>query len=318
MKGHAQFCCPACKGALVAAPELLSCPPCQRTYPIDDGSADFSGGTYYDQFDGPHTLSPDQLQGLDNEIAGATARIESFYGPLLDRRVGHQGGGPLRVLDSGCGNGLSVDLLRARGIEAWGNDVSALRKWQWASCEHKDHLVVAPSQSLPFSDSYFDSVISSGVLEHIGVEEHGGARYTVRPLPDRDNARIAFLRELTRVLHPSGVLYLDFPNGAFPIDFWHGTVAGQARFHSLREGFLPTVREIRVYLRCLGSRKVRALSPANRLQMKQVGQHWYGRAARLPMVALLRLMKLDPTGWLAASALNPYLVLEVTATSTPA
>ena len=41
-------------------------------------------------------------------------------------------------------------------------------------------------------------VISSGVIEHIGVEEHGGASYSVRPLPDRDALRARFVGELLR------------------------------------------------------------------------------------------------------------------------
>jgi len=305
--------CTTCHGGLVKAAANLICQQCADHFDFTNGVADFSGGTYYDQFGGPETLSPQEHLGLENENAGVTARIQGFYLPMIRALASNESDTrPVRVLDSGCGNGLSVDLLRRHHMEAWGNDISALRKWQWQTRACRAHLVVAPSQSLPFPDRYFDAVLSSGVLEHIGVAEQGGGNYAVRPLPGRDEARVSFLRELARVLRPDGMLFLDFPNGAFPIDFWHGNVPGAARFHSLREGFLPTVREIRAYFRELGHFQVQPLSPAGRLRMRQVGSHWYGRLARLPMALYLNVMKLDQTGWLAASALNPYLVLRVT------
>ncbi len=140
---------------------------------------------------------------------------------------------PFRVLDSGCGNGIAVDLLGEAGIEAWGNDVSALRKWQWQERKFRHRLVVADTRQLPFGDGAFDMVISSGVLEHVGVEEGRNPGYFVKAKADRDRQRLAFLEELVRVLAPGGALYLDFPNGAFPIDFWHGDQPGGARFHKM-------------------------------------------------------------------------------------
>jgi hypothetical protein len=55
------------------------------------------------------------------------------------------------------------------------------------------------------------------VIEHIGVAETGVPKYSVRPLPDRDDQRAAFLAELFRVTRAGGVVFLDCPNGAFPI-----------------------------------------------------------------------------------------------------
>ncbi|MCP3956267.1 MAG: class I SAM-dependent methyltransferase [bacterium] len=304
--------CSSCHHSLKHASSQLSCTTCNRNYPIEIGSADFSRGIYYDAFDGPESLTEAHEEGLRNEVTGTRARIEDYYGPLLRSELGAMDlGRPPRVLDSGCGNGISVDMLSEAGFEAWGNDISALRKWQWRERGNRERLVVAPSQELPFPDNYFDAVISSGVLEHVGVEEHGGDSYSVRPLPNRNEARCEFLADLLRVLDPSGVLLLDFPNGAFPIDFWHGTKPGGARFHSIREGFLPTVSEVRAHLRTLGRFSVTPLSPHRRLKMRQVGQHWYGRLLRIPMTALLNLMGYRLFEPLAGSPLNPYLVLKV-------
>lgn len=267
----APYVCPECRGPLSVEPLGLSCVACGLRFSVEDGIADFARGAYYDSFAGEE-LPACQLEGLENEVEGTRSRIEGYYLPLLRRLAVRLGLSPaeLRVLDCGCGNGLSVDLLREAGFAAWGNDLSELRKHQWRERRYRDHLLVGDALKLPLPEGYFHAVLSSGVIEHIGVAETGGASYTVRPLPDRDEQRIRFLGELLRVLGRGGELWLDFPNGAFPIDFWHGTQAGGARVHSLDEGFLPTLREVRSYLSQipeaggLGRSVPTAASPAGR------------------------------------------------------
>lgn len=304
-------CC-RCKGRLDEAAQELFCASCNAHYPCTDRIVDFSGGAYYDNFPGPEVLSAENRHGLANECEGA--RIEDFYLPLLDQLAEAAGSarrGP-RALDSGCGNGESVDILCRRGIDAWGHDLSALRKWQWRERERRDRLVVADGASLPFSGGFFDVIIASGVLEHIGVSEEGGARYRVRPLPNRDDLRRAYLAELVRVTAPGGRLFLDFPNGAFPIDFWHGGKPGGARFHSPGEGFLPTVAQIRALCDQIDERLIVTVrSPEGRLRFRQVSSHWYGRAFRTPMRILQKWMSTPLFRFLAAWPINPYLVIEI-------
>ncbi len=304
--------CPLCKSGLSQSESQLSCSDCGARFPRLNGIADFSRGAYYDNFPGPEVLSEENLRGLENESEGA--RIEGFYLPLLDRiaaagAVSRQG---IRVLDSGCGNGEAVDVLNRHGFDAWGHDFSALRKWQWLRRERRDRLVVADGASLPFADGFFNVVIASGVLEHVGVSEEGGGRYRVRPLPDRDERRRMYLAELVRVLDSGGRLFVDSPNGAFPIDFWHGVTPGGARFHWPGEGFLPTVSQIRGLCRRIDERLiVRVASPEGRLRFNQVSSHWYGRLFRAPMAALYRLMSVPFLRFLAATPVNPYLVIEI-------
>ena len=306
------YVCPQCRGSLAGAPEGLSCASCGVLYPVTDGIADFAGGAYYDSFDGQE-LATGHLEGLENEVGGTRSRIEGYYLPLLRRLARRLGPkklglppGEVRVLDCGCGNGLSVDLLRDAGFAAWGNDLSALRKWQWRERRHRDQLLVADARQLPFPGGFFHAVLSSGVIEHIGVAETGGETYTVRPLPDRDGQRVRFLGELLRVLGTGGELWLDFPNGAFPIDFWHGTQAGGARVHPLDEGFLPTLREVRGYLAQIpGGWRARPLSPHGRLACRQVRRQWYGRLLYLPAAAFLWSTRLPGLRSLAGSPLNP-------------
>jgi SAM-dependent methyltransferase len=303
--------CPRCHTRLESTSSHLLCGSCGRSFPVDDGIADFAEGTYYDNFPGPEVLTADALQGLSNEHE--SARLEDYYlSKIRGLSVGRKPAGKLRVLDSGCGNGESVDALLAAGFDAWGHDLSALRKWQWKTRARRDRLVVADGSALPFPDGFFAAVIASGVLEHVGVTESGGENYAVVPLPDRDARRASFLSGLLRVLSKQGSLFLDFPNGAFPIDFWHGTKAGGARWHPTREGFLPTVHEIEsLCSRIDDSIAVTPLSPHRRLRFNQVAGHWYGRLFRFPMKAFYRLMSVPGFRFLAATPLNPYLVLEI-------
>lgn len=296
--------CPRCRALLhPAGPDVLRCAN-GHEWPAGNGIADFAEGSYYDRFDPETDLRAGHAEGLALELEGTRRRIVGFYAPLLPPRG--------RVLDCGCGNGLSVDLLNDAGFDAWGNDLSALRKWQWRERNRRDRLVVASALTLPFPDDYFDAIVSSGVIEHIGVEETGVPRYTVRPLPDRDALRLAFFRELTRVLAPGGTLFVDCPNRLFPVDFWHADRPGRPRFHSPREPFLPSYGELRRYaLAALPNASVEPLSPHRRLQFRQASRHWYGRLFARPMDGFLKLMTVRPFRMLAAGALNPFLVVKI-------
>jgi SAM-dependent methyltransferase len=308
------YVCPACHSVLSRSGSALACEPCGRSFPIEDGIADFVSGDYYDRFAPGAEISPTNQAGLDHEVAGARSRIHDYYLPRLEearRRLG--GDRAWRVLDCGCGNGISVDLLNAAGFEAWGNDPSALRKWQWRERRSRDKLFVSNGSSLPFPDGFFDAVLASGVLEHVGVQELRSDRYEVRPLPTRDADRRQFLAELLRVTARDGTIWLDFPNGDFPIDFWHGNRPGAARPHGTNEGFLPNAGEVRRHLREIDpAATARFHSPDRRLHFRQVRSHWYGRVFSMPARMFLRLMLYPPFHYLAASPLNPFLVVEIT------
>jgi SAM-dependent methyltransferase len=280
----------------VQSAATLRCTSCAADYPVELDIVDFSGGMYYDAYEPGQELSEEHRRGLAAEVFGSRWRIENYYAPKLEKGS--------RVLDCGCGNGVSVDVLMDLGFDARGVDLSALRKWQWRQREHRDRLAVASALRLPFDDGVFDSVLSSGVIEHLGVAEEGGARYRVTPLPDRDEQRRAYVAELLRVTRFGGSVFIDCPNGAFPIDFWHGTVGGSARFHRRDERFLPTVDEIEGYAPGMHAT---AHSPHRRFAFRQVGRHWYGRLLAWPVALAFAL-----AGRLfARTALNPYLVLEI-------
>ena len=291
-----KYRCPACRGRLTPGGGELRCSPCGSSYPREHEIADFSRGVYYDHFTPGQELPAEHRAGLAAEVSGARWRIENFYAAKLR--------GAREVLDCGCGNGVSVDVLIERGFDAWGIDLSALRKWQWRDRTNRDRLAVASALQLPFDDDSFDAVVSSGVIEHIGVEETGGETYRVAPTPGRHSLRAQFVAELLRVARPGGRVFIDCPNGAFPIDFWHGRVGGGARFHRRDEGFLPTFREIQSLA---GGVPVVAHSPHRRFAFRQVGRHWYGKLLARPMTAYFAIAG----AFVARTALNPYLVVEM-------
>jgi SAM-dependent methyltransferase len=258
------------------------------------------------RFDPATELTAALEAGLRNEEAGTRARILDFYAPRLRGRT--------TVLDAGCGNGLSVDLLREAGYEAWGVDSAPLRRWQWRERRNRSRLAVADVRMLPFGSSSFDAVISSGVIEHIGVVEQRTAsgQYSVTGSDTRFGERVRFLSELLRVLRPGGVLFIDAPNGLFPIDFWHATEAGQARWHSWREPFLPTPGELVRLMRATGvPTELCFRSPHGRLAFRQVQRWWYGRLLAPIAAGVLSAMTMPGLRFLARTPFNPFLVAEI-------
>lgn len=96
-------------------------------------------------------------------------------------------GGSGRLLDLGCGPGVSARLAWEQGYEVYGVDQEEefLRMAQ----EHcpEGNYVQADFKKLPFADVFFDAVLCECVL-------------SLAPAPDE------VLREIRRVLRPGGVL----------------------------------------------------------------------------------------------------------------
>lgn len=172
-------------------------------------------------------------------------------------------------------------------------------------------LVLADAGTLPFTEGTFGAVISSGMIEHVGVRE-SSSPYRVWAEPDRDHQRECVLAELIRVTASEGQTIVDCPNGIFPIDFWHGDTIGSFRLHPIPDVLLPTPGQFRLWGRRLGFRpRLRRLS--GRLRFRQVGRHWWGRFLRPMMAIYLRALDFIVSlgmGRLAAPA-YPYLVVQL-------
>lgn len=105
-------------------------------------------------------------------------------------------GAPLRLLDMGCGTGITLDRLgRGEGLAAFGVDLepSAL-----AFCGERglSRLARASVTALPFPAGTFDVVTALDVVEHV---------------PDD----VAALGEAARVLRPDGVAIVTVPAHAW-------------------------------------------------------------------------------------------------------
>lgn len=97
---------------------------------------------------------------------------------------------PNRVLDIGCAKGYLVDVLREKGIEAFGVDIS-----QYAIDQSPLHIQPyvetcdLNTEILPYPDNHFDCIICMGTLEYIAMQQHA-------------------LKEISRVLAKGGILLM--------------------------------------------------------------------------------------------------------------
>lgn len=116
--------------------------------------------------------------------------MRRIAGRLLERA--NLAGSSLRVLDAGCGTGLTLSWIGlATGATPVGLDRAAdALRW----CQSRGHrgLLQGDAVRLPFRDAAFDLVISLDVLQHL-------------PRPGGDRSALS---EFARVLAPHGVLLL--------------------------------------------------------------------------------------------------------------
>lgn len=90
-------------------------------------------------------------------------------------------------LDIGCREGYQSEKLLALGYEVTSIDIE---------CSYTKCIYMDANKPLSFSDSYFDLIWCSEVIEHL------------------DNPR-AFVKECKRILKPEGVMILTTPNSCF-------------------------------------------------------------------------------------------------------
>lgn len=101
-----------------------------------------------------------------------------------------------KVLDSGCGNGRLLEILRDR--DYFGVDISEKLIEIAKQKYHKGKFLVTDALNLPFPDNFFDKIYSLSVLHNIPSKEF----------------RLQYLKEAKRVLKPGGLLILRV------WDFW--------------------------------------------------------------------------------------------------
>lgn len=117
-----------------------------------------------------------------------------------------------RILDVGCGIGTYVRRFQAFSDEVHGVDVDRQRVEE-ASKELRN-IRVAPAESLPYPDDFFDLVFLNEVIEHV----------------DDDRATIA---EACRVTRPGGRIVVFAPNRLFPFETHGAYLRGRYRFGNI-------------------------------------------------------------------------------------
>ena len=113
-----------------------------------------------------------------------------------------------RVLDVGCGHGITPPELIAQTCTFWGVDASPemLRHGRKSHGSHRSvHFALGTAERLSFSSEVFDVVICAGVIEFV----------------DDDQLAVS---EMARVLKPGGTLIIGFPNRYSPFRLWRDFV----------------------------------------------------------------------------------------------
>lgn len=122
-----------------------------------------------------------------------------------------------RVLEGGCGTGVHVYHLQRHGYQSVGIDNAPETVRHAKEAVPEMDIREGDVRALPFPDNHFDGYWSIGVIEHFwdGYDE--------------------VLREMRRVLKPSGYLFLTFPymsplrrwkakRGKYPVTMSHSSV----------------------------------------------------------------------------------------------
>ena len=289
-----EFACPTCRGLVREDGVELACTSCSRRYPAKP-FADFlpPGEAEHEE------LTETHARIHRNEDLGMEHRARVFYKPIF-RALGPLES--LRVLDDGCGSGKLVDEFTALGMDAWGID--PFNRWgSWSTRQQPERLSRADGCALPFADNSFDIVTSNGVLEHVG---HGPPKEAAE---DCGLRRMQYVSEALRVLRPGGVFLLGHPNGACPVDFWHGGIRSM-RPHAPYESYMPNPREVERYVRSASRHAdIETLSCDEYVSFVRTGNDPLGKVLMPAAKAVLFACRHVPR--LRRSMINPFLVTRI-------
>lgn len=157
-----------------------------------------------DDFD---EFARDYGETLDASLAATGAGRDFFAWNRVEwmRRIEAKAGrAPQRILDLGCGDGITELYLadafpgaELNGIDVSGESIAVATERGLDACDYRTYN----GDEVPFPDATFDAVIIAGVMHHI-IEEGG---------------RETTLREVSRVLRPGKPVYIFEQNPWNPV-----------------------------------------------------------------------------------------------------
>ncbi len=217
--------CPACLSEFRRSEGLLECSRCARQFRVDDGIPRLSKSpsSYYafagiEQSEFQELLGSIDREGFQTAVHRffrdfATDRAEAFYRNTFAReRAAWKFALSLpegaTALDLGSGAGAISMALAQHCQSVFACDITQERLSflkRWAAYESADNITCVcggDTDRLPFSTDFCDVIVLNGVLEWVPASKPGNPR----------QCQIDFLREVRRVLKPSGQLYVGIEN----------------------------------------------------------------------------------------------------------
>ncbi|PYO40641.1 MAG: hypothetical protein DMD33_16785 [Gemmatimonadetes bacterium] len=167
-----------------------------------------------------------------------------------------------RILDAGCGSGVTAAKLMQRGYAVWGIDLAEPMIRQARELCGTDQFGIGDIEHIPFEDNTFDGVVSLGVIEYQESDEPA-------------------LREIHRVLSPGGRAVIAIPNGRSPV-------------RRLDDVALSVVAVLRSVYDLLKYRLRGRPSPVRGIPAGPVGRRFH----RERWLVLLRSMGFEPEEWI--------------------
>jgi len=124
--------------------------------------------------------------------------LEKGFSEMLDFALGQmQCVKQDKILDFGCGNGIFVEAMRDKGLNAYGCDIAPefrgdlFLERQGVDGNMGEIFYYRLGEKLPFEDATFQSIFSYQVFEHIKDLEFS-------------------VKELSRVIKSGGIIYSEF------------------------------------------------------------------------------------------------------------
>ena len=170
---------------------LVRCEECGLIYQNPRPSLQQVGHYYPDDY-GSYNSAQQGLRTRRGLMRLVVQRGQAKRCRLLDRSVPAVPGRPRRLLDVGCASGLFLEAMQQYGWSVEGVELNETAA-RTTSARLGVPVFAGPLEQAHYSDASFDAVTLWDVLEHL-------------------HDPLASLRELRRLLHPGGALFVRVPN----------------------------------------------------------------------------------------------------------